>query len=293
MCKNEAAKDPAIGPRNGLAKCPSHSSNPILSFRKSSWRWQRLPSDKRLLLISRFSDSNWRSCSTDFHTSGKRMLVGAWGSPDAKFYAGVAAGTPEIIRWTIVRDAAARPLFPPLDHATIKALACERVAETGRPISRQSLDDVTSRARQALGKPVSRSTVWRILDSDAIKPWQFKYWIFPRDPQFSEKARPILDLYAGYWQGEPLGPKDYILSADEKTSIQARIRCHPSLPTDCGRPARVEFEYVRGGALQYLAAWDVRRGYVMGRCEATTGMIPFGRLMRQVLSQEPYRSVGR
>jgi hypothetical protein len=193
----------------------------------------------------------------------------------------------------IVRDAAARPIFPPLDHTIIKALACERVAETGLPISRQSVDDVTSRARKALEKPVSRSTVWRILDQDAIKPWQFKYWIFPRDPEFAEKARRILDLYAGYWYGMPLGPKDYILSADEKTSIQARVRCHPSLPTGTGRAARIEFEYERGGALQYLAAWDVRRGYVMGRCESTTGMLPFERLVRQVLAQEPYISAER
>ena len=188
----------------------------------------------------------------------------------------------------IVWGAAGRPVFPPLDHAIIKALACERVAQTREPISRQSLGDVTRRAQQALGKPVSRSTVWRILDTDAIKPWRFKYWIFPRDPEFGEKARRILDLYAGSWYGEPLGPKDYILSADEKTSIQARIRCHHSLPTAAGRPARVEFEYERGGALQYLAAWDVRRGYVMGRCETTTGIEPFERLVRQILAQEPY-----
>jgi hypothetical protein len=132
--------------------------------------------------------------------------------------------------------------------------------------------------------------VWRILDADAIKPWRYKYWIFPRDPHFVEKAGPILDLYAGMWQGQPLGPKDHILSADEKTSLQARIRCHPSLPPAPGRPAYIENEYERGGALQYLAAWDVRRGYVMGRCEPTTGIAPFGRLVDQVLAEEPYRS---
>jgi hypothetical protein len=216
-----------------------------------------------------------------------------WDSRDAKFCVGVNAGPLEIFPYTISRDAGASPLFPPLDHATIKALACERVAETGLPISRQSLADVTSRVCRTLGKPVSCSTVWRILDSDAIKPWRFKYWIFPRDPEFAEKARRILDLYAGYWCGEPLRPKDYILSADEKTSIQARIRCHHSLPTSPNRAARIEFEYERGGALQYLAAWDVRRGYVMGRCEDTTGMVPFERLLRQVLSQEPYLSAER
>jgi hypothetical protein len=132
--------------------------------------------------------------------------------------------------------------------------------------------------------------VWRILDADAIKPWRYKYWSFPRDPHFVEKAGPMLDLYAGMWQGQPLGPKDHILSADEKTSIQARIRCHPSRPPAPGRPAYIENEYERGGALQYLAAWDVRRGYVIGRCEPTTGIEPFGRLVHQVLAEEPYRS---
>jgi hypothetical protein len=97
----------------------------------------------------------------------------------------------------MVRDAAVRPLFPPRDHALIKALACERVAETGEPISRQSLADLTLRVQRALRRAISRSTVWRILDEDAIKPWQYKYWIFPRDPRFLEKAGPILDLYAG------------------------------------------------------------------------------------------------
>jgi hypothetical protein len=183
--------------------------------------------------------------------------------------------------------------FSPLDQALVKAIACELVAQTKQPLSRQSLADVTRRARGALGKPISRTTVWRILDCDAIKPWQYKYWIFPRDPRFVEKAGPILDLYAGAWQGQPLGPTDYILSADEKTSIQARARIHSPLPCEPGEPTRVEPEYRRCGAWQYLAVWDVRRGYVMGRCEAKTGIAPFGRLVEQVLAVEPYRSAQR
>jgi DDE superfamily endonuclease len=190
-------------------------------------------------------------------------------------------------------DAAARLLFPPLEQAVVKATACELVAQTKQPLSRQSLADVTGRARRALGKPISRTTVWRILDGDAIKPWQYKHWIFPRAPRFVEKAGPILDLYAGRWEGQPLGPKDHILSADEKTSIQARARIHPPLPCEPGQPTRIEPEYRRGGAWQYLAAWDVRRGYVMGRCEAKTGIVPFGRLVEQVLALEPYRSAER
>jgi hypothetical protein len=180
-----------------------------------------------------------------------------------------------------------------LDGAVVKSIACEVVAQTQQPLSRQSLADLTDRASTALRKPISRSTVWRILHTDALKPWQYEYWIFPRDPRFAAKAGPILDLYAGFWEGRPLGPRDHILSSDEKTSIQARARCHPSQEPAPGRPLRVEFEYERGGALQYLAAWDVRRGYVMGRCEFHTGIDPYGRLVAQAMEQEPYRSAER
>jgi hypothetical protein len=183
--------------------------------------------------------------------------------------------------------------FPPLEQALVKAVACEAVHQSGLPLSRLSTTDIAEQARKALGKAISPSTVWRILAADAIKPWRYKYWIFPRDPHFAEKAGRVLDLSAGAWQGPPLGPKDYILSADEKTSIQARRRCHPSLSAAPGRVMRVEHEYERGGALQYLAAWDVRRGLVMGRCEPSTGIEPFGRLVAQVMEQKPYRRANR
>jgi DDE superfamily endonuclease len=163
------------------------------------------------------------------------------------------------------------------------------VARTGNPLSRQSTTDLAKRAREELGKPISRTTVWRILDEDAIKPWQYEHWIFPRAADFFTKAAVVLDLYQGYWQDERLDPFDRVLSSDEKTSIQARIRIHPTLPPGPGRRRRVEHEYERGGALQYLAAWDVQRGTVMGRCEAKTGLAPFGRLVRQVMESPEYR----
>jgi hypothetical protein len=137
-----------------------------------------------------------------------------------------------------------------LQRAVVKAIACETVFETETPLSRQSLTDLTARAGRALGKPISRSTVWRVLDTDAIKPWQYEHWIFPRDSRFADKAGVILDLYAGLWEDERLDPEDRIISADEKTSIQARIRCHRTLGPAPGRRRRIESEYERGGALQ-------------------------------------------
>ena len=189
--------------------------------------------------------------------------------------------------------AAASRSCPPLDRAIVASIACDVVARTGNPLSRQSTTDLTARARDELGRPISRSTVWRILDEDAIKPWQYEHWIFPRAADFFERAAVVLDLYEGYWQGERVDPFDRIISSDEKTSIQARIRRHPSLGPAPGRRRRVEAEYGRGGALQYLAAWDVQAGLVLGQCEAKTGIEPFGRLVDRVMGRPEYAAADR
>ena len=140
---------------------------------------------------------------------------------------------------------------------------------------------------------ISAATVWRTLRSDAIKPWLYRSWIFPRDPDFAAKAAVVLDLYARVFDGRQLGKREYVISSDEKTSIQARCRCHPSLPPGKARMMRVEHEYDRGGALAYLAAYDVHHARLFGRTEATTGIEPFGRLVEQVMTSEPYASAKR
>jgi DDE superfamily endonuclease len=210
-----------------------------------------------------------------------------------RYNAGEVVGQPAISPRKIVLVAAERPIFPPLDQALIQAMACEVIAETKLPLSRQSLADLVGRAQTTLGKKISRSTVWRMLHEAAIKPWQHESWLFPRDPRFAEKAGPILDLYGGIWEDKPLGTKDFVLSMDEKTSIQARQRCHQEMPPEPEQTRRIETEYVRKGALQYLAAWDVRRGMVLGRCAAKTGIKPFGELVDQVLGQKPYDDAER
>lgn len=176
----------------------------------------------------------------------------------------------------------------------VKALACELPASTGVPLARWHCPDLAAAAAaQGIVASVSGKTIWRWLSADAIKPWRVRSWIFPRDPAFAVKAGRVLDLYARTWKDEPLGEDDYVISADEKTSIQARIRRHASLPAAPRRPPRTEFEYARGGALQYLAAWDVHRAKVFGRCEPKTGIEPFGRLVGQVMEAEPYASARR
>jgi hypothetical protein len=192
------------------------------------------------------------------------------------------------------RAAAPRRVFPPSVVVEVKALACELPKLHGKPLSRFSMAEIRRAViERGLMAEISGTTLWRWLDRDAIRPWRYRSWIFPRDPKFAEKAGRVLDLYEGRWENNPLGPTDFVLSADEKTSIQARRRCHSSLPPAADRPMRVEHEYERGGALAYIAAWDVHRAKIFGRCAPTTGIVPFGRLVDEVMSQRPYCSARR
>lgn len=185
-------------------------------------------------------------------------------------------------------------LFPPDLIVEIKALACELPATHQVPLSRWSAADVARQARQCgLVATISESTVWRWLHEDAIRPWQHRAWIFPRDPHFAEKAGRILDLYGRLWNGCPLQDDEFVLSADEKTSIQALRRLHPTYPAQPGSPMKVEHEYVRCGVWAYLAALDVHRAKLFGRCERKNGIAPFDRLVAQVMSQPPYKGARR
>lgn len=176
----------------------------------------------------------------------------------------------------------------------IKALACQLPKDLGLPLSHLTYEEIAEIAvRRGITATISGSTVWRWLTADAIKPWQYRSWIWPRDPLFAEKAGRVLDLYHGVWESRPLGPRDYVISTDEKTSIQARKRLVPTTPPGPDRPGRVEHEYERRGALAYVAAWDVRRAKVFGICQNTTGIEPFHRLVDLVMTQKPYCSARR
>jgi hypothetical protein len=176
----------------------------------------------------------------------------------------------------------------------VKAIACELPFSSGVPLSRWSAAEVAREVvERGLVAEISGATIWRWLSEDAIRPFYHRSWVFPRDPDFAQKASRVLDLYEGRGEGEPLGEREYVISADEKTSIQARSRCHRTLPTTARRTMRVEHEYERRGALAYLAAWDVHRARLFDRCEAKNGIEPFGRLVEQVMSVEPYASADR
>ena len=184
--------------------------------------------------------------------------------------------------------------FPPELVVQVKAIACEFPSRFGVPLSRWSVTELGSQVRACgLTASLSDTTIWRWLNEDAIRPWQHRCWIFPRDPQFEAKAGRILDLYQRLWKGRKLSASEFVLSADEKTSIQARSRKHHSLPTQPRQPMKIEHEYKRLGAWAYLAALDVHRAKLFGRCEPKNGIASFDRLVDQVMRQPPYRRARR
>ena len=185
-------------------------------------------------------------------------------------------------------------LFPPELVVQVKALACELPAKHDLPLSRWSTQDLVQQVQQSgLVASISGTTLWRWLHEDAIRPWYHRSWIFPRDPEFAAKAGRVLDLYAREWEGKVLKDDEFVISADEKTSIQARRRKHATQKCRPSTPMRVEHEYTRCGAWAYIAGLDVHHARIFGRCEAKNGIDPFDRLVEQIMTRPPYNDARR
>jgi hypothetical protein len=179
------------------------------------------------------------------------------------------------------------------ERVQVIAIVCEALHDRELPLSRFSIADLHRLVIKEEGlADLSHGSLARILDQNVLKPWRYSYWLFPRDPDFVSKACVILDLYAGFWEGQRLGPNEYVLTADEKT-IQVLVRCHPGLVAIPGYEQRVEFEYERLGTVAYHAAWDVFRGRIFGRVAPNTCIATFNQLVDLVMPQEPYQSSGR
>jgi transposase len=234
------------------------------------------------------------------------VLAAARGCPNAAIAAGLGVSEDMVRKWRgrfaerglaglkdLPRTGRPRRISA-AERAEVCALACQLPAATGVPLARWSCPELAAElASRGLTGPVSASSVRRILAGHPVKPWQYQSWIFPRDPDFAAKAKVILDLYQGFYQGQPLRPGDRIVSVDAKPSIQARARRHQTTPPAPGQPMRAGHEHERKGALALLAALDVHAGKVFGSTPETTGIAPFMALMGQVMSQQPYASASR
>src|SRR6266536_4328133 len=123
----------------------------------------------------------------------------------------------------------ARAVFPPEQVAEVKALACGLPVSHGLPLSRFSRTELHRLVIERGVSGASASTIWSWLHDDALKPWQQRCWIFPRDPRFAEKTGRELDLYQRRFEGRRLRrPDELVICADEKSQLQALGRRHPT-----------------------------------------------------------------
>jgi hypothetical protein len=272
--------------------CRERARIPSCLTPKKSNIWSQLPANIRHRIViscgPKLSSLLPRACPT-------KRSANDWTCPGRSCRSGVnASSTNASTAWKNDRGADDREFFPPEIVVEIKALACQLPKDLGLPFSRLSRDEI---ARQAVNRGVvasiSGATVWRWLSADAIRPWCYRSWIWPRDPYFEQRAGRVLDLYHRIWNARALDKNDFVLCSDEKTSIQARRRLLPTLPPTAGRAGRVEHEYDRQGALAYLAAWDVHHAKLFGLCRPSTGIAHFRDLVDLVMNQQPYRSARR
>jgi len=140
-------------------------------------------------------------------------------------------------------------------------IACERPDDHGRSLSQWDCAEIArTLVADGLVDGISGETIRRILRHHKLKPWRRHLWLsakHPRDAAFAQQVQELATLYT-----RPLAPWEIVLCLDEKTNVQPRPRLAPTRPAQPGRPARVEHEYKRCGALNLFAAFDTRSGHV-------------------------------
>jgi hypothetical protein len=175
--------------------------------------------------------------------------------------------------------AGTRHTFTPLQRAQVVALACSAPRQYGKPWQRWSGEKLAQVAmEQHLVAAIAPGTIRRWLRADKIKPWRYHSWQHSTDPQFVQKAGPVLDLYAQAPARQAHG--ELIVCADEKTSIQARQRVTPTKAAAPGEVLQVADRYKRMGALQLFCALVVASGLTFAQTRTTKKFVDFKAFLR-------------
>ena len=92
------------------------------------------------------------------------------------------------------RAQVARGAFPPSERVDVLSMATRKPATYHCPATRWSLDDLVAALQQHRRQPMSRSSLWRILEEADLKPHRSVYWLNRHAPAFEAKARDICHL---------------------------------------------------------------------------------------------------
>jgi transposase len=182
----------------------------------------------------------------------------------------------------------APPTYSVEQTTQIIALACEPPKESGRAISHWTVRELADEAKKRGIAEISAGGVGHILREADLKPHRMRYWlnakVEDRDA-FDKEVREICQLYE---QTPALSEQGvHVVSVDEKTGIQALERCHPDHPVRPGKPALVEYEYIRRGTQCLIASFDVATGNVLGSVVSKRGEVEFLAHIRRSIDTDP------
>jgi hypothetical protein len=178
-----------------------------------------------------------------------------------------------------------RRFFPPQARHLVVRVACQEERE--RDFSGFSHDSVRDLARLVAGRgailTMSPATVQRMLADLVLQPHRVRYWLTRTDPEFEQKMAEIVT--------RSVDPPRHsrLLCLDEKTGIQALERLYPTLPGRPGQLERWEFESVRHGVVDLMAALDVRTGQVFGHGYQRHTNREFRHCLRALRARDPDR----
>jgi DDE superfamily endonuclease len=176
--------------------------------------------------------------------------------------------------------------FPPSERVDVMSIATRQPADYHCPATRWSVDDIAATLRhQRPAVPMSRSTIWRLLDDADLKPHRSVYWLNSHDPDFEAKARGLCDLYVNALDFFHHGR--LVICTDEKTGMQMLQRKYPTQLMQPGKPEKREQEYIRHGTRVLLASFVVPTGQVVWNLSPTRTSVDFATHLANVIRQLP------
>jgi transposase len=221
---------------------------------------------------------------------------------DKALAAGVQAG---------LKDAYHRPHAPEITEdakAWVVSVACTKPKDLGLAAELWSISAlaryVSEQARPS-GFPrlagAGKSTVWRILDQNQLKPHKITYYLEKRDPDFDRKMHEVLMVYrdvALYTEGAVHDGRPnpiYTVSVDEKPGVQAIGLTAPDLSPIPGKAPTVsrDHEYVRHGTVSILAGIDLHAGHVFAQVADRHRSREFIALLRSIDDYYPPQAIIR
>lgn len=210
-----------------------------------------------------------------------------------------------------LKDKYHRPHAPEISDeakAWVVSLACTKPKDYGLAAELWSIsalakficEHAVSAGFSRLAK-AGKSTVWRILDDNDIKPHKIRYYLEKRDLDFDRKMQEVLMVYRDvsiYTEGAVHDARPnpiYTVSVDEKPGVQAIGLVAPDLPPVPGKESTIarDYEYVRHGTVSILAGIDLHSGHIFANVEDRHRSIEFIGLLKKIDEHYPPEAIIR